>query len=238
VSAAHDHAELVEVLADSYRRWSATVADLPAAAYLRATGAEGWCVLDLLHHQLSDAQRVLVALHTPADGPADTDRVTYWQPFGPAGRYVAASDSGLAGAWFTRRAAAAFGHRPDALAGLWAETAAAAVHAARGADPGLRVATQGYVLDVADFIATAVVEVSVHSLDLAVAAADHEASPAGLAVVRGTLDGLLGVRLGDPAAPVAWSDEEYARAGTGRRALTHEERARLGDRADRFPLLA
>ena len=67
------HAAHVEALADSYGRWSASVADLPPRAYLGATGAEGWCVLDLLFYQLSDAQRVLVAVHTPADRPADTD---------------------------------------------------------------------------------------------------------------------------------------------------------------------
>jgi len=183
-------------------------------------------------HQTFDAQRLLVTLHTPVDGPADTDRVTYWQPYGAAGGQGPGTDGALAGAWFTRRVASAFGHRPEALAGFWAETAAAADHAARTADPAGRVATQGHVLTVPDFLATVVVEAAVHCLDLAVALPDLVPPPAGLAVVRRTLDGLLG-----QPVPLDWPDEDYARAATGRRALGDDERAALGALADRLPLL-
>lgn len=66
--------EVVGALAEAYGRFTTATTDLAPRAWLRATGAEGWCVADLVAHQLADAQRALVTLHTPAGTPADTDR--------------------------------------------------------------------------------------------------------------------------------------------------------------------
>jgi hypothetical protein len=46
------------------------------------TACLGWSVGDLVHHCTMDAQRALVALHTPADRAADTDSVDYWRGWG------------------------------------------------------------------------------------------------------------------------------------------------------------
>ena len=46
------------------------------------TGCAGWVVRDLVHHLHADAVRALVALHSPADGPADCDDVRYWADWG------------------------------------------------------------------------------------------------------------------------------------------------------------
>ena len=66
---------------------SAAAADQSVAALLTAlaevdddaswteTACRGWAVRDLTHHLLADAQRGLVALHTPTDAPADRDAV-------------------------------------------------------------------------------------------------------------------------------------------------------------------
>ena len=43
-----------------------------------ATGCPGWAVRDVVFHLLGDAQRALVSLLTPSDGPADRTAVTYW----------------------------------------------------------------------------------------------------------------------------------------------------------------
>jgi hypothetical protein len=94
------------------------------------------------------------------------------------------------------------------------------------------VATQGHVLTAGDLITTLAVEATVHHLDLTVRLPlAPQPSPEGLAAVRATLDGLLG-----RPALTEWSDEHYARVGTGRAALTDAERAALGTAADRFPL--
>ena len=164
------------------------VGDLAAALtpddLLAPSRCRGWLVADVLVHLLDDARRALVALHTPAPGPADTDHVDYWRSFppGPAGDDV----------WPTRRSAAAF---PDGgtIAAFWLETAPAAVHAAAGSDPAGLVRTQGHVLTVPDFLATLVLEAVVHHLDMTVhlpsAPPPH---PDAVALAARSLSGLLG----------------------------------------------
>ena len=71
-------------LAQAYDGITRVVADLDDDALQRPTRCRGWVVADLLFHLLCDAQRALVTLASPADGPADTDDVSYWRSF-PAG---------------------------------------------------------------------------------------------------------------------------------------------------------
>ena len=47
------------------------------------TALPGWTVRDLVFHLAGDAQRALVALHTPAAGAVDTDAVSYWSHWAP-----------------------------------------------------------------------------------------------------------------------------------------------------------
>jgi hypothetical protein len=76
------------------------------------------------------------------------------------------------------------------------------------------------------------VEAAVHHLDL-IAALDRPGPGAGsLALVRETLDGLLG-----HPVPFDCDDRTWALIGTGRQAPTAEQRAALGNDADRLPLL-
>jgi hypothetical protein len=51
---------------------------LDEMASWQPTRCAGWAVRDLVFHLLGDAQRALVALASPAAGPADRDAVTYW----------------------------------------------------------------------------------------------------------------------------------------------------------------
>ncbi|WP_051865758.1 maleylpyruvate isomerase N-terminal domain-containing protein [Streptomyces griseus] len=189
------------------------------------TGCTGWAVRDLVFHLVADAQRALVALHTPAAGPPDRDAVSYWQDWRP-------DPVGAANGRRYNRVAASMFLDFGQLSGLYLETAAATVHAAAGARPDALVATQGHVLTAGDLISTLTVEAAVHHLDLVIGLPTVSGPPpAALAVVRATLDGLLG-----RPVPVNWSDEHYARAGTGRLPLTDRERGSLGADADRFPL--
>jgi hypothetical protein len=90
------------------------------------------------------------------------------------------------------------------------------------------------VLSLADFIATLVVEAAVHYLDLTLALPAAPApDPASLALARRVLTGLLGAPL-----PAAWDDVTAALKGTGREALTEQDRQALGPLAARFPLFA
>ncbi|MFF9151601.1 maleylpyruvate isomerase N-terminal domain-containing protein [Streptomyces sp. NPDC014846] len=224
MSAAHP-TRPARTLRAAYEASAAVVAGLGDDESWLPTGCTGWAVRDLVFHCLQDAQRGLVALHTPADGDTDRDAVTYWRDWRP---YTTGAANGRRWVRVNASMFLDFGQLRD----LYLDTLAAAVHAADAADPARRVATQGHVLTAADLIDTLAVEATVHHLDMTVRLPSAPGPSAeGLAAVRAALDGLLG-----RPAPPDWSDAHYARAGTGRAALTDAERAALGPAADRFPL--
>ncbi|MET0694814.1 MAG: maleylpyruvate isomerase N-terminal domain-containing protein [Propionibacteriaceae bacterium] len=182
------------------------------------TRCAGWVVQDLVHHLLSDAQRALVALHTPAASGVDTDAVSYWLAFRPDPTRVDPALNHtrvMAGEWSFR-----------SLVSAYAETAHAAITASNERAGAEVVTTQGRVLTVDSLRSTLAVEATVHLLDLRLG----EPSAQGLAEVRRVLDGLLG-------QPAAISDDaRYALLGTGRDRPNANEEAILGDRAGRLPL--
>ncbi len=214
-------------LATAYDAFVDVFRDADDDASWNPTGCRGWAVRDLTYHCVSDAQRALVALHTPTGDAADLDAVGYWADWGSD----PASDAN--GRRHTRVLGAMFGVW-EQLRGLHAETAAAVVHAASGADPGQRVRTQGHVLRTDDLLSTLVVEATIHHLDLVT---DLPGRPgptdAGLAEVRRVLDGLLG-----QPAPPDWSTERYLRVATGRASATPDELSVLGGAADRLPVFS
>ncbi|MET8076822.1 maleylpyruvate isomerase N-terminal domain-containing protein [Streptomyces sp. NPDC005303] len=65
-----------DVLRAAYEAFAAVVRPLGDEESWRPTGCVGWAVRDLVFHCAGDAQRALVALHTPAAEPADRDTVT------------------------------------------------------------------------------------------------------------------------------------------------------------------
>ncbi|WP_232665134.1 maleylpyruvate isomerase N-terminal domain-containing protein [Pseudonocardia sp. TRM90224] len=190
----------------------------------RPTRCAGWVVRDLVLHVLGDAQRALVALGTPAAGPADRDFVTYWTDV-PGGR-----DDDSTELRAQRIIASAWALAP--LARTFAETTRAVVTLADRASPDALVATQDHVLRVEDLITTLAVEAAVHHLDLVVDMNRPGPRPEPLALVRETLDGLLG-----HSTPPEWSDERWALVGTGRVPPGGRERRELGPAAGRLPLL-
>ena len=185
----------------------------------RPTLCAGWSVRDLLFHLLCDAQRALVALHTPAQGPTDADAVTYWGSWQPGTPGAAAGLRGIrtvASAWTS----------VVSIADLYDETVRAVLVSAEERTAGELVRTQGKVLTVGSLLSTLAVEATVHHLDLGLG----QPTPLGLAEVRRTLDGLLG----EPA-PID-DDTRYALVGTGRAPLTDAERRAIGPLSDRLPL--
>ncbi|MGQ5260680.1 maleylpyruvate isomerase N-terminal domain-containing protein [Micromonospora sp. ZYX-F-536] len=217
-----------EALAQAYDGITAVVDGRDDADLQRPTRCRGWLVADLLFHVLGDAQRALVALATPAAGPADVDDVTYWRGF-PAG-----GDDDARHAWWVRRSAAAF-DRPTGIVRLWAETAPAAVRAARAADQAGYVATQGHVLRVPDFLATLTTEAVVHHLDLTPELPG--APPPGPLAVRVAVAAMDGLLSDDTVRPTGWDDHEFLLKATGRLPLTDRDRLELGESAGWFPLL-
>ncbi|HEY0697283.1 MAG TPA: maleylpyruvate isomerase N-terminal domain-containing protein [Micromonospora sp.] len=215
-------------LAEAYAGITAVVAGLDDRHLQRPTRCQGWLVADLLLHLLADAQRALVALASPVDGPADTDHVSYWEAF-PGG-----GDDADRHAWGTRRSAAAF-DRPSGIVRLWTDTAPAAVRAAGAVDPAGHVTTQGRVLAVPDLLATLATEAVVHHLDLILDLPDAAPpGPTATPIAVATLDGLLS---DDAVRPADWPDHEYLLKATGRVPLTGQDRVALGEAAGWFPLL-
>ncbi|MFC8427640.1 maleylpyruvate isomerase N-terminal domain-containing protein [Streptomyces sp. NPDC057253] len=216
-----------DVLRAAYEAFAAVVRPLGDEESWRPTGCTGWAVRDLVFHCAGDAQRALVALHTPAAGPPDRDAVTYWRDWAP-------NPVGAANGRRWNRVSASMFLDFRELRELYLETTAATVRAAADTPAELLVRTQGHVLTAADLVSTLAVEATVHHLDLVTELPDAPGpAPAGLAAVRATLDGLLGRPL-----TLDWSDEHYARAGTGRTPLTDTDRLTLGADANRFPLFS
>ena len=218
--------DALTLLGTAYGDLAALLRDLGDDEAVQPTGCAGWAVLDLAQHLVFDVRRGLVATATPADGPADCDAVQYWRDWSQSG---AQADDDL---WRTRVSASVAGGITS-VAAAYAETTAAADVSAGRLGPADLVRTQGRVLTRDDLLSTLVVESAVHHLDL-VRSLDRPGPGAGpLAEVRRVLTGVLGSDL-----PVDWDDATAARRGTGREPLTAADRAVLGDRAERFPLLS
>lgn len=222
-----DYLSAQKALQRAYGAVGELAAALKPQDLLAFSRCQGWVVADVLFHLLCDAQRALVALASPAPGPADRDYVTYWSGFA-----AEAGDSAPA-AWWVRRSAAAFRDGTGIVA-LWLETAPAAVRAAGAVAPDGHITTQGHVLAVPDLLATLATEAVIHHLDMTVelhrAPSPH---PEAMAVATRTLDGLLGA-----SRPERWSPEEYLLKATGRAGLSNADSALLGPAAKRFPLLS
>ncbi|RLP95434.1 maleylpyruvate isomerase N-terminal domain-containing protein [Micromonospora sp. CV4] len=218
----------VEALAQAYDGITAVIDGRDDADLQRPTRCRGWLVADLLFHVLGDAQRALVALASPADGPADVDDVSYWRGFPSGGGDDARH------AWWVRRSAAAF-DRSTGIVQLWGETAPAAVRAAAAADLKGYVTTQGHVLRVGDFLATLTTEAVVHHLDLTPELPG--APPPGPLAVRVAVSTMDGLMSDDAVRPTAWDDHEFLLKATGRLPLTDRDRLELGESAGWFPLL-
>ncbi|GAB2652703.1 maleylpyruvate isomerase N-terminal domain-containing protein [Kribbella swartbergensis] len=219
--------QLAATLGRTYGRITETVHGLNDADFDRPTRCPEMAVGPLLVHLLYDAQRALVGFASPAAAPPDRDFVTYWQDF-PPGRH---GDTR-----FVRTVASAY-RKPALLVQHWRELSEAAVRAATAGlvDKGRRVETQGHVLRARDFVATLVLEATVHHLDLIVdLPGAPEPDPEALQVTARTLDGLFGPEAWDV---IAWDTTTYVLKATGRLPLDEDDLDMLGPYADRLPLL-
>jgi len=218
---------LAATLGRAYGRLTETVQRLSDADFQRATRCPGMPVGPLLVHLLYDAQRALIAFASPAVVEPDRDFVTYWKdfPLQPDG------DTS-----FVRSVAAAY-RKLGLLVQHWREVSEAAARAAAAglATKGRRVETQGHVLRASDFVATLVLEATVHHLDLTVGIPDApEPDPEALQITARTLDGLFGPEAWDV---IAWDTTTYILKATGRLPLDEDDHDMLGPHATRLPLL-
>jgi hypothetical protein len=93
----------------------------------------------------------------------------------------------------------------------------------------------GAVMSIEGFMATRIVEMVVHGLDLTDARGDPPLlHPSGVAAAGGVLVAALGA---DPRTLLGWSDERLLRVATGREAMATAEAHRLGPLSARLPVL-
>lgn len=199
-------------LIESYAALGAAVNEVDEPASWQPTGCRGWSVRDLTAHCWADAQRALVALHTPSAGNPDTDAVTYWQRWGAADP---GGDGAASGRRYSRVVASLFTDWSQ-LRGEYLDTASAAVRAAGECRPYAVVATQGQALRVDDLLSTLAVEATIHHLDLVRHLGGLTApGPQSLAATRQVLDrvaeSVAGHRL-----PSDWAHERCVLLATGR----------------------
>ncbi|MEV5967978.1 maleylpyruvate isomerase N-terminal domain-containing protein [Kribbella sp. NPDC051952] len=219
---------LAATLGRSYGRLTETVQGLSDADFERETRCPGMPVGPLLVHLLYDAQRALIAFASPAVAEPDRDFVSYWRDFPPQDSEPDTS--------FVRGVAAAY-RKPGVLVQYWREVSEAAVRAAAAglATKGHRIETQGHVLPATDFVATLVLEATIHHLDLTLNFPDApEPDPEALQVTARTLDGLFGPEAWDV---IGWDTTTYILKATGRLGLDDDDLDMLGAHADRLPLL-
>lgn len=210
------------------RSWAAlrtAVAELPDEAFVRPSGCTGWLVRDLVCHLVIDAQDVLITLATPAASEPTRDAVTYWE----VSTTPPTGDDPLDA--LTVRLAAAY-EEPWLLRFHLDDVGSAAGRAAVLADPAGRVGTRDEVFTVDEYLTTYVLEWTLHHLDLIAHLPDAaDPPPEGLARSRALLESIAGA-----AFPASLSDRDALLIGTGRRAPTAAETARLGALAPRLPL--
>src|SRR3954453_3533284 len=161
---------------EAYDGLARVVADCDEDRSWAPTACRGWAVRDLTFHCLTDAQRALVAVHTPTSDPPDRDAVTYWLDWAP-------DPVGTAnGRRYVRVAASMFSDW-EQLRDLYVATATAVSEALANFPPDRRVRTQGHVLTVEDLASTLCVEATIHHLDLVGNLSDP--GPSGSGPARG-----------------------------------------------------
>jgi uncharacterized protein (TIGR03083 family) len=206
---------------------SEVVTGLSESDFGLATRCAPWDVKVLLGHLWRGVGRIVEYAVAPEPATADDDAVTYWRAYDPIadGAKISAGASEVADR---------FGAGPE-LARSFDEHRRACVEAARGMDGGRLVSTRFTTIRLDEFLATRVLEMAVHGLDLAAALGRRPwITIAGAEITCSILTGLLG---GSPPAALGWGDVAFIEIGTGRRDLAESERRVVGGAAERFPLL-
>jgi uncharacterized protein (TIGR03083 family) len=207
---------------------SEAVLSLPEGEFGRATRCPDWNVMELLAHMYRDVERIIVGLSKDPPYETDADAITYWTSYDPAADAADIADRAKA-------RAASYGS-PGDLAIVWDDMWRRAVDLAQDEPPIRIIATWGPALTLEEFLKTRALEITVHGIDMALALGrDPWTTEEGADVTIRVLRGILG---SEPPPELEWDELTFIDKGTGRSALTADERAALGELADRFPLLA
>jgi uncharacterized protein (TIGR03083 family) len=209
---------------------------LEPSDFARPTRCPGWSVAELVAHCEGILDRLVGENAQPAEGEAESDRVGYYR-FDPDGPREGEDPNLTFSEVIRDRVVEEVGGRTGAELRDALERAIEHALTEMVEIPADRVIWRsGHPkLTYGEFVASRNVEFGVHTMDIAHAVGRPERVARDAApIITGILDGLLGTSLPDT---LGWDSTTYILTGTGRRELTPDERAALGDLADRFPLL-
>jgi hypothetical protein len=212
-----DHATARGLLLEQTDRFAAAAEGFSDYDLLAASRVHGWSRLDTVVHVRAGLEEMVGVCAAQVEDAPDHDAASYWASF------AAGDVDPVPHILWMRRTAAAYNRPSGALRHLTDVAATGRIALRRM--PDHPVLFQGKTMTSGDFLATWVVELAVHHLDLG-EPAGHP-TPGSLAVVRRTVEALADVDL-----PDRWSDEEAALFALGRLPLP----ADAGDLAATLPL--
>lgn len=172
----------LDALVDECRTVDVTLADVPGEAWTRPALGE-WDLSQLVAHLVGCVSRISAYLDEPVSGPVAVDRVAYW-------RYDADAESPGIARRAVQRAAQV---DAETLPALFAEGWRAAAERASGLPADHVLTTFRGPMRLDEYLATRVLEVTVHHIDVRRALDLPPAStPAAARITMAILEALLG----------------------------------------------
>jgi len=207
----YDHATAVDLLLAQTHAFVAAAEGYSEYDLLGAATVHGWSRLDVIVHVRAGLEEMVGVCAAQVDDEPDHDAASYWASFAEADQ---GDEAAVPRILWMRRTAAAYTRPTGALRHLTDVVTTAGIALRRM--PDHPVLFQGKAMSSGDFLATWVVELAVHQLDLG-EGAGHPV-PDSLTVVRRTAEALADVDL-----PAPWSDEDAAMIALGRRPLPPDD---------------
>jgi Mycothiol maleylpyruvate isomerase N-terminal domain len=210
----YDHTTSVRLLREELTAFAEAAGSFSEYDLLAASRCHGWSRLDAVVHVRAGLEEMVGDCSAHVDEPPSHDAASYWESFA-----TDANDDPVPQILWMRRTAAAY-NRPSGAIRHLRDVATTADHVLRRM-PDHAVLFQGKTMTSGDFLATWVVELAVHHLDLGHAAG--RPTDGSLRVVRRTVEAIADVDL-----PEAWRDHDAALFALGRAPLPDDARE-LGD---------
>lgn len=210
----YDHATSVGLLREELAAFVNAAAAFSERDLLGASRCHGWSLLDVVVHVRAGLEEMTAGCAAQAAGPAGHDAASYWASSADGGE-----DDPVPHILWLRRTASAYTRPASAVRHL--ETVGANLNLALAAMPDQPVLFQDKAMSSGDFLATWVVEVAVHHLDLSGATGGPTAE--SLHVVRQTVEAVADVDL-----PAAWDDQQSALISLGRVPLPEDAGSLVG----------
>ncbi|GAB3781382.1 maleylpyruvate isomerase N-terminal domain-containing protein [Nocardioides ungokensis] len=194
------HQEAVECFGQQLDDFMTAVSAQDDLQLLAPSRCHGWSLLDVVVHVRMGLQEMAIGTTCRTDDAPDHDAASYWATH-PDTR----NDDPVSHILWLRRVASAYA-RPTGAVAHMKDVATSAVNAVRSMSEGV-VEFQGKRMASGDFLATWVVELAVHQLDLGI---DGD-SPTGLAWSRMTVEAVASSEL-----PSELDDRSAVLIGLGR----------------------